>query len=532
MAESSAPGWWWVTNRTAVCHSRHVVAVDAGVGGDRDEAGVVLGVVGHVVQEHHQAVPVRRPARGDRGLAAVARLGDPAGRGRRRRRHLGQRVGNRREEPAALGQRGRVGVHPGERVDVGARQAHQAVRHRDHRLGHDRQRRVRQQVVGLGDRTGQRVLDRQHADAGLAAGDGAHHVGKRAARRKLGVGIQPAPRPRPRRRPPRRNVQRSSVIGSSQRKKPPVLRRLRVACGMLGSAQYASSRGGKGEAGKGAATVHWRRCYQRTTVAMITAVRARCACGHRRRRGRARRRAGAARRHAGRGRPLRLAPASTRLPSAGGRRRPTSPTWRRWARCRSACWLPSGLPEGFDGRGRAGGRDRRSRRAAGRRRSLPGRPAGGLGAALGRADRPVLRSGGRPGDLLVVTGTLGGQAASGYTDRVTPRIAEGRALAEVASAMIDLSDGIATDAAPAGRGESGAGRWWSWRGCREPTGATVEQAAAGGEDFELLAAVARRDGAGAGAGDRGGPTDRGQRRAAGRSRRGDSGDLHGWDHFA
>jgi thiamine-monophosphate kinase len=108
--------------------------------------------------------------------------------------------------------------------------------------------------------------------------------------------------------------------------------------------------------------------------------------------------------------------------------------------------------------------------------------------AIGRADRPVLRSGGRPGDLLVVTGTLGGQAAGGYTARVTPRLAEGRALAAVATAMLDLSDGIATDA---GRlaAASGTGAVVELERLPRAPGATVEQAAAGGEDYELLAAV-------------------------------------------
>jgi thiamine-monophosphate kinase len=108
--------------------------------------------------------------------------------------------------------------------------------------------------------------------------------------------------------------------------------------------------------------------------------------------------------------------------------------------------------------------------------------------AIGRAERPVLRSGGRPGDLLVVTGTLGGQAAGGYTARVTPRLAEGRALADVATAMLDLSDGIATDA---GRlaAASGTGAVVELERLPRAPGATVEQAAAGGEDYELLAAV-------------------------------------------
>jgi thiamine-monophosphate kinase len=115
-------------------------------------------------------------------------------------------------------------------------------------------------------------------------------------------------------------------------------------------------------------------------------------------------------------------------------------------------------------------------------------------AVLGRAERPALRSGGRPGDRLVVTGELGGQAASGYTAPVRPRLAEGRALAAVATAMIDISDGIARDAE----------RLAAASGCRSvvelgrlpvASGATLEQAAAGGEDFELLAALP--EGAGA-----------------------------------
>jgi len=109
-------------------------------------------------------------------------------------------------------------------------------------------------------------------------------------------------------------------------------------------------------------------------------------------------------------------------------------------------------------------------------------------AVLGRAGRPVLRSGGRPGDRLVVTGELGGQAASGFTRPVVPRLAEGRALAAVATAMIDISDGIAAD----------AGRLAAASGCQAvvelgrlpvAAGATVEQAASGGEDYELLAAL-------------------------------------------
>jgi thiamine-monophosphate kinase len=108
--------------------------------------------------------------------------------------------------------------------------------------------------------------------------------------------------------------------------------------------------------------------------------------------------------------------------------------------------------------------------------------------ALGRSERPVRRSGGRPGDVLVVTGPLGGQAAAGYAGRVMPRTDEGCAMAAVATAMIDLSDGIATDAVRLARA-SGTGAVIELERLPRAPGATVEQAATGGEDYELLAAI-------------------------------------------
>jgi thiamine-monophosphate kinase len=149
--------------------------------------------------------------------------------------------------------------------------------------------------------------------------------------------------------------------------------------------------------------------------------------------------------------------------------------------------------------------------------------------AIGRAERPVLRSGGRPGDVLVVTGTLGGQAAGGYTARVTPRLAEGRSLAAVATAMLDLSDGIATDARRLAAA-SGTGAVVELERLPRAPGATVEQAAAGGEDYELLAAVPEGAELPVPVTAVGRLTGDGEVRlldAGGRPR-----SLRGWDHFA
>ena len=81
--------------------------------------------------------------------------------------------------------------------------------------------------------------------------------------------------------------------------------------------------------------------------------------------------------------------------------------------------------------------------------------------AVGRSERVPGRAGASPGDVLVVTGPLGGSAAglrvlerglSGFDELVRAhrrpplRLADSRRLAPFAHALIDLSDGIAGDA--------------------------------------------------------------------------------------
>jgi thiamine-monophosphate kinase len=110
--------------------------------------------------------------------------------------------------------------------------------------------------------------------------------------------------------------------------------------------------------------------------------------------------------------------------------------------------------------------------------------------ALGRADRVPGRAGAKPGDLLVVTGPLGGAGAafrSGGLVRPPLRLDEGRRLAARASAMLDISDGLAADAAHIAA-RSGCRLAIELERVPLADGAMVEDVGFG-EDYELLAAT-------------------------------------------
>jgi thiamine-monophosphate kinase len=111
----------------------------------------------------------------------------------------------------------------------------------------------------------------------------------------------------------------------------------------------------------------------------------------------------------------------------------------------------------------------------------------------------VGRDGARPGQLIGVTGELGGSEAGrleleqGRRTRLgerhlrpRPRLAEGRALAAAgATAMIDLSDGLATDAGHVAAA-SGAELRIELAALPCAPGVDPVAAATGGDDYELL----------------------------------------------
>ncbi|MCX6557871.1 MAG: thiamine-phosphate kinase [Candidatus Aminicenantes bacterium] len=134
---------------------------------------------------------------------------------------------------------------------------------------------------------------------------------------------------------------------------------------------------------------------------------------------------------------------------------------------------------------------------------------------IGQCQKPVLRSGARPGDLIAVTGPTGESALglkqllAGVTrspfirthQKPQPQCAQGLLLSAYASAMIDVSDGLLLDLSRL-LAASGTGAEIDYgkipispsfrRACRQQHCSEKELVLAGGEDYQLLFAVSPR----------------------------------------
>ena len=116
-------------------------------------------------------------------------------------------------------------------------------------------------------------------------------------------------------------------------------------------------------------------------------------------------------------------------------------------------------------------------------------------AVLGRVEkaRCVLRSGGKRGDILFVTGRLGGSGKARHL-KFVPRIEEARWLTEnfPIHAMMDLSDGLGADL-PRLAKASGLGFEIDESALPRNRGCSITEAINEGEDYELLFAASPND---------------------------------------
>lgn len=130
--------------------------------------------------------------------------------------------------------------------------------------------------------------------------------------------------------------------------------------------------------------------------------------------------------------------------------------------------------------------------AGGETSSVPEQSAAVISiAATGRVEREklVLRSTGTPGDLLFVTGRLGGSIRGKHLE-FTPRLREATWLVShhKPTAMMDLSDGLAKDL-PRMASASNCGFQIEETALPLTDGCSAAQALSDGEDFEILFSV-------------------------------------------
>lgn len=118
-------------------------------------------------------------------------------------------------------------------------------------------------------------------------------------------------------------------------------------------------------------------------------------------------------------------------------------------------------------------------------------------ALTGRVEhnRAILRSGGHPGDIICVSGPLGGSFPSGHHLDFEPRLQLARQLMEQGprpTAMMDLSDGLGSDL-PRLAAASRCGYEIHPDKLPLNPGCTPQQGISDGEDYELLLTFAPRD---------------------------------------
>ncbi|MAS96432.1 MAG: thiamine-monophosphate kinase [Verrucomicrobiales bacterium] len=103
-------------------------------------------------------------------------------------------------------------------------------------------------------------------------------------------------------------------------------------------------------------------------------------------------------------------------------------------------------------------------------------------------DKCVMRSCAKVGDVIAVTGRLGGSFESGRHLDFLPRISEARWLVENGkpNAMMDLSDGLGSDL-PRMAAASGVGYRVDFEALPQHEGVEIGGAISDGEDYELLA---------------------------------------------
>lgn len=109
-------------------------------------------------------------------------------------------------------------------------------------------------------------------------------------------------------------------------------------------------------------------------------------------------------------------------------------------------------------------------------------------AGATRGVDPILRSGAQVGDAICVTGDLGGAWKTQRHLTFTPRIMEGVQLAlnHAPRAMIDISDGLATDLGHICKASGVGAEVFAEQVPIHPDAAGLEAALTDGEDYELL----------------------------------------------